>query len=268
MEIVSLPKSLPEAVREEFGRAFHDPFEAPICIGINVVLIALGWWLLPAFITHWIFGYYGAHALPLTLLSWMVADVPATNVIGSDARRMAVALRDRSTLLDLLVAKAIVLWLLTAPLCFVVDLSVSAPSGNIVIACLTIVMILFLPFATLGMATWVGILVPYKPMPLRERQRQVRKDPMRFLRWCGAITAPYVVVPLLAKVCFFPVHKWGLPGDSHRVLGHPVAQFWGVMVGSIALALIVLIVGYRGALVLAAKRNQHLQEFLADEELG
>lgn len=116
VETISLPQSLPAAVLAEFGRAFHDPYEAPICVGANIVLVALGWWLLPASITTWLFGYHGAHALPLTMLSWMIADVPATNVIGGDARRMSVALSDRSTLLTLLVAKAIVLWLLTAPL--------------------------------------------------------------------------------------------------------------------------------------------------------
>ncbi len=268
MDIASLPNSLREAVRAEFGRAFHDPFEAPICIGVNIVLIALGWWLLPASITSWLFGYSGAHALPLTLLSWMVSDVPATNVIGGDARRMVVAISDQSTLLRLLIAKAIVLWLLTAPLCLLVDLAISADRSDLVTASLTTAIILIVPFATLGMATWVGIVLPYKPVPLRERQRQVREDPMRFLRWCGAIAAPYVVVPLLAMVCLFPLHKWGLPGDSHRVLGHPAAQFFGVMVGSIVLAGTMLVVGYRGALFLAAKRQPHLQQFFASDDLG
>lgn len=268
VETISLPQSLPAAVLAEFGRAFHDPYEAPICVGANIVLVALGWWLAPASITTWLFGYHGAHALPLTMLSWMVADVPATNVIGGDARRMSVALSDRSTLLTLLVAKAIVLWLLTAPLCIFIDLVISDQHGDLATASLTTAIILIVPFATLGMATWVGILLPYKPMPLRERRCQVRENPKRFLRWCVAITAPYVVVPTLGMVCLFPLHQWGLPGDSHRVLGHPAVQFWAVMVGSIVVAVVMLVVGYRGALSLTAKRTRHLEGFLANPELG
>jgi len=265
---VSLPTSLGAAVRAEFARAFHAPYEAPICVGANAVLVLLGWWLLPASITSWLFGYHGAHALPLTLLSWMVADVPATNVVGGDARRMAVALNSRAQLLQLLLAKGIVLWLLTAPFCAIVDVAIAADRTDVVTASLTTGIILTVPVATLGMATWVGLILPYKPLPLRERQRQVREAPMRMLRWTLAITAPYVVVPALGMFCLYPLHTWGLPGDSHRVLGHRIAYFWLVMVGSIVMAGAMLFVGYRGALRLADRRKGGLQAFLANPHQG
>ncbi len=263
-----MPKSLPQAVRSEFGRAFRAPFETPSAIILNVFLIALGWWLLSSSFRGFLFGYSGAHALPLTLLSWMVSDIPATNVLGGDAERMVLALEDRPTLLKMLLAKALVLWLLTTPLCIALDLAITAGASNIAVSALMTTVIALVPFATLGLACWVGILLPYKPMAFRHRRKQLRQNPARSLRWLIAILAPYVVVPILNMVCLAPLHVWGLPGDSHRVLGYQFTSFWLVMVSSLGVAFVMLVVGYRGALVLVSRRKQKLVQFLTSPDLG
>jgi hypothetical protein len=252
----------------EFRRAFASPFETPSAIVLNVFLIALGWWLLPQPLRGFLFGYSGAHALPLTLLSWMVSDIPATNVLGGDAERMTQALGMRRTLLNMLLAKALVLWLLTAPFCIVLDFAITAGANNVAASALTTTVIALVPFATLGLASWVGILLPYKPMPLSARRRQFRQNPARAFRWLCAVLAPYVVVPILNMVCLAPLHVWGLPGDSHRVLGYQFTSFWLVMVSALGLALIMLVIGYRGALMLAERRTTKLVDFLTSPDLG
>ena len=268
MSSVVLPQSLPQAVRFEFRRAFSSPFETPSAIVVNVFLIALGWWLLPHPLKGFLFGYFGAHALPLTLLSWMVSDIPATNVLGSDAERMVLALGIRRNLLNMLLAKALVLWLLTAPLCIVLDLAITAGANNVAVSALTTTVIALVPFATLGFASWVGILLPYKPMALRHRRKQLRQNPARAFRWLCAILAPYFVVPILNMVCLAPLHVWGLPGDSHRVLGDQFTSFWLVMVSALGLALIMLVIGYLGALALVSRRKQKLVQFLTSPDFG
>ena len=255
-------------MRLEFRRAFASPFETPSAIVLNVFLIALGWWLLPHSLRGFLFGYSGAHALPLTLLSWMVSDIPATNVLGGDAERMVLALGIRRTLLKMLLAKAMVLWLLTAPLCIALDLAITAGVDNVAVSLLTTTVIALVPFATLGLASWVGILLPYKPMAFRHRRKQLRENPGRAFRWLIAILAPYVVVPVLNMVCLAPLHVWGLPGDSHRVLGYKFTSFWLVMVSSLGVALVMVVVGYRGALVLVSRRKQKLVQFLTSPDLG
>ena len=52
----------------------------------------------------------------------MYSDPSATNMLGSDAERITIALADRATLGKLLRAKCLVLWLLVAPVCTILTL--------------------------------------------------------------------------------------------------------------------------------------------------
>src|SRR5271165_2659660 len=78
----------------EFGRAFHPPYEVPIVIAVNGVLMAGLWFLAPKAWDNALFSLHGTLAFPLLLAGWMIRDVPATNVLGPDHRRTRVALDD------------------------------------------------------------------------------------------------------------------------------------------------------------------------------
>src|SRR5271157_3295539 len=93
-DAVELPATLRHAVRVEFGRAFHAPYEVPIVIAVNGLLMTGLWFLLPP---HWkdaLFSLHGTLAFAMVLAAWMLSDVPATNLLGPDARRVVAALDD------------------------------------------------------------------------------------------------------------------------------------------------------------------------------
>ena len=123
-EGTTLPTSLFQAVRIEFGRAFHAPYEVPIVVAVNGVLVAGLWFLAPKDWDNALFSVHGTLAFPLVLAGWMMSDVPASNVLGPDHRRVQAALDDPKMLRRLLQAKNVVLWILVCPLCMVLCLGI------------------------------------------------------------------------------------------------------------------------------------------------
>src|SRR5664279_1917925 len=100
---VALPGTLSEAIRAQFGRSFRSPYETPIVVVANGLLMTGAWFLLPS--PNVLFTLHGALAFPMILASWMFSDVPATNVLGPDPGRAMTALTDPTTLRRLLYAK-------------------------------------------------------------------------------------------------------------------------------------------------------------------
>src|SRR3954463_16508060 len=73
------------ALQAELHRAFTSPFEAPVVVLVNGLLVTGAWFLFPS---DSVFRIHAAWFFPLALASWMLSDVPATNVLGSDSARM------------------------------------------------------------------------------------------------------------------------------------------------------------------------------------
>jgi hypothetical protein len=99
------PAGLGDALRQELGRAFHPPYEAPF--------------LFPLGTQDMLFTLHGELAFPMVLASWMFSDVPATN--------------DPVLSGQMLGAKNLALWLLVAPACaaaVAVVLAASASRGR------------------------------------------------------------------------------------------------------------------------------------------
>ena len=88
----SLPPSYRAAFRTELRRAFSPPYEAPIVVVVNGLLMTGAWFLLPLPLQDMLFRVHGELAFPMVLVAWMFSDVPATNVLGSDAERSLAAL--------------------------------------------------------------------------------------------------------------------------------------------------------------------------------
>ena len=88
------PATLVAAVRREFARALHPPFETFVVVAVNGVMMAVIWFVLPPKLKDEVFTIHGSLGFALVLAAWMYSDVPATNVLGSDATRTAVAVGD------------------------------------------------------------------------------------------------------------------------------------------------------------------------------
>ncbi|HXX90624.1 MAG TPA: hypothetical protein VEI83_10425 [Acidimicrobiales bacterium] len=266
---IVLPATLRQAVRVEFGRAFHTPYEVPIVVAVNGVLMASLWFFLPP---HWknaLFSVHGTLAFAMVLAGWMLSDVPATNVLGPDARRVLAILDDPVMFRRLLYAKNIVLWSLVAPLCSVIALAIGINAHDISAMVVSIVAIAIVPFGALGFSAWVGIRFPYHPIALAERWAHRRPWRHMIIRWFSLALTPYILVPailivfMLPSLAFWSIFaKHGLQSrlsDGEYALGMLIACVLAVA-GSIG--------GHRLGERLARRRKAKLSAYLADPSHG
>jgi hypothetical protein len=253
-------------VRDELRRVFTAPYEAPIVVAVNGVLMAGAWFLLPP---DWFFRVHSAWVFPLSLATWMLADVPATNVLGSDARRMAAVLDRGDDLRRLLVARNVVLWLLVIPVCVVVAVVDSAmTNASALTTVATVGALTVLPTGTLGIAAWLGVLFPYHPMPLASRWDQRRRFWPVIARWATLVLLPYVLVPFIATLIYAPVVlAWYVYAG-----GTWQATSDGELAALFVLAGVIGSLAWRGghavSIRLARARSIPLRAFLADERRG
>ncbi len=262
---VVIPATLPAAVRAQLRRAFTPPYEAPIVVVANGVLMGLAWFLLPP---DWLFQVHTARVLPITLAAWMLADVPATNVLGSDPVRTSLVLDRPRELRRLLTAKHLTLWVLVAPICSVVAVVVGVGTGERPLGVAsTVAALVIVPFGALGIASWLGILWPYHVLPLDQRWRGRRPYGRMIVRWLTLAIVPYLLVPFLAGAIIAPVlvvwHRRGVSLAS--VDDHGFAALVLVLAVVSALAWLV---GQAVATRLAASRDATLRSYLADPSLG
>jgi len=76
---------LRRAVANEYRRLIRPPWEIPTVLVTNGALMAAAWFLLPPRAHAFMFSLNGPLAFPVILASWMLADTPATNVMGSNS---------------------------------------------------------------------------------------------------------------------------------------------------------------------------------------
>lgn len=266
---VALPATLPAALRAEFRRALHPPYETPGVVAGNGLLMAVCWAFLPASVVSSVFRFHGVLAFALVLASWMYADVPATNLLGADAERSGAALGDPAMLRRMWYAKNLVLWLLVTPVCTLVAIGLGIYEHRLTTAALSVLWIATVPPGTLGFSSWVGVYFPYHVLPLRYRwDRRGRWRTMLF-RWALLLLAPYAVVPLLTGVLTLPsVLLWTAVASGEQANRITDAQFaWGLLLAAV-LAGVAWVVGHRYGPRLAHRRRQHLAVFLRDPEQG
>jgi hypothetical protein len=265
----TLPRTLSEAMRIEFGRAFHSPYEVPIVVAINGVLMAALWFLAPKAWDNSLFSLHGTLAFPLVLAGWMISDVPATNVLGPDHHRTRAALDDPVMLRRLLHAKNLVLWILIIPLCMAITLGIALSDHDYIGLLIALVTLTVIPFGPLAISAWIGIRFPYHPIPLRQRWSHRRSWHHYLLRWAVLIVTPYGLVPLLGTAVITPtLLLWGITeqhGLTHRLSDGRYA--WGMLLAC-GISVIAAIIGYRGSGRLARRRRLKLSAYLADPSLG
>ena len=147
---VSLPATLRQAVRTEFVLALRPPFESLVTVAVNGALMSSSWFLLPTDLKDKVFTLHGTLAFALVLAAWMYSDVPATNVLGPDARRVTAAIDDPLALGRLLWAKSIFLWLVVTPVCLVVTLFTGIFTHDLLATLYTVIWIGVVPFGVLS----------------------------------------------------------------------------------------------------------------------
>jgi hypothetical protein len=190
-------------LRDEFRRIFRRPWDDLISVVVNAALVTGLWLLLPAVVKEWLFVPQGPAAFAVVLETWMLADVPATNMIGKDVDTMVPPLDDQVRVQQLLRAKSVALSLLvgvpSAAVAIIIGLVDGALWRGLLVACVLVT----LPFGASSIAAWLGILVPYRPVRLR--WRWAHRRPWRgTVRWAALVILPFVYVPVISAVLLAP----------------------------------------------------------------
>jgi hypothetical protein len=263
------PGSAVDAVRAELRLAFTSPYVAPLVVAGNAGLVIACWQWLPVGLQDWLFHFHGALAFPMVLATWMLADVPATNVLGNDPQRALAVLGDPAALRRLLYAKSVALWLLVCPGCAIVALVVGAATGDWQAAGLIAIWVLLVPAGTLGFSSWLGIYLPYHPRTLAWRWQHRRTGRRTTVRWLTLILAPYGLVPLIETLVLIPaVAIWLATGGEAGTAPLPEDQFLVIVVVSGIVAAAAFLIGHRTAARIAVHRRDDLRAYLSDPERG
>ncbi len=267
-EQVTLPRSYPDAFRTELGRAFTAPYEAPVVVSVNAALVTVAWLWLPLPLQNLLFSLHGALAFPVVMATWMLADVPATNILGSDPRRIVVAIDDPAVLRRLIYAKSAVLWLLVTPVCVLVAVGIGIDRERWSTTVVTIIGIIVVPIGSLGIAGWLGIYFPYHTLPLAERWRHRRPLGRMVVRWATLCLLPYALVPAITGALAAPAFvAWSLTNGhgKGRIPDRDLAV--GVAMTAV-LSAVAFFLGHRHGIRLIRKRRNRLVAFLGDPGLG
>ena len=165
---------LRRTVVNEYRRVVRPPWEIPTVLVTNGALMVAAWFLLPPRAHEFMFSLNGPLAFPVILASWMLADTPATNVMGSNPALALSVLEDQAAYWRWLAARCIVIGSLIGVACAAGVMYVGVghyPWSEIVWAC---ALVALLPVGVLPVAAWLGIVFPYHPRSLRWRWQHRR----------------------------------------------------------------------------------------------
>lgn len=253
---------------KELSAAVRAPTNLPLGLAINAALFAGAWWLLPASSTAWLFPTHASWAFPTILAAWMLADTFATNVFASEAPRMLELIDDPATLRTVLRAKGLVLWVLVVPACTLVALIAGAFVDTRWYLAAGFVVIVSMPFGSLGIAPALGAVWPYHPIPIAKRWADRRRLGRRNLRWITLVVTPYLIIGPIAFVAITPtLILWAAtsggfahtPPDWANIVGALLA--WGTATGA-------WLAGTEYTLRLVHHRRDRLAAYLQDPTQG
>jgi hypothetical protein len=261
------PGGFAAQLRAEFGRLARPPREDLSILALNGLAVVAGWFLLPDPTRDWLFERHGTMAFAVVLETWMLADTPATNVLGNDVPTALAALPDGARLRRLLRVKvtalACVVGLTGAVACLATAWTVHRYAAGLA----TAAALLVLPFGTAAVSTWLGLLLPYHRRHLRWRWAR-RREWRGSLRWVALVLVPYSAVPALYGLLAAPAAVvWTHAGRR----GHGHVPFSGRLLGWLTACLVaglVYLLATRAGARLAAHRARALQGYLADPDRG
>ena len=197
-------QSTSSAIKAEYKRILTIRRDDLVAVVVNAGLVTMCWFLLPDTALNWLFALHGALAFAYVLEMWMLADTPATNVLGRDPDRALSLLRDPTAMRQWLRAKHIALWTFVGPPCAVVALVIGIARGQYMQAVAVALILLSLPLGVLSVAAWIGIWLPYHPRGLLWRWRHRSDWHGAVLRWGVLVLLPFLVVPVIAVLLLTP----------------------------------------------------------------
>lgn len=258
-----------QVIRRELRRALHPPYETPIVVVVNGLLMTGAWLFLPTGAQDALFTIHSNFAFALVLSSWMYADVPATNVLGTGAAASLEVLDDPRGMRRLLIARNIVLWMFVTPICVLVAIGIGIYEADWTRTSLVIVAIIVPPFGALGVSAWLGVWFPYHPIPLAERWHRRATSRFHMLyRWLALVLTPYVLVPTIAALTLVPAYVlWAMTGHG---LGSRVSDGWfalGTLI-TCAVSLGLWFIGLRVSTRIVRRHRDTLAAYLADPSRG
>ncbi len=259
--------SLGRAVVAELRRAFRRPAETPLILAANGAVMCIGWFYLPDSLRDWFFSIHGPLAFPIVLESWMISDVPATNVLGGDAKNALAALADPRAFQRYLYAKSLAIWLLVAPLCAVIAFAIGQHQHHHVASAAICVLVLIMPFGVLGISAWLGILFPYHPRSLRWRWDH-RHDRRSLVRWVVLVIAPYSFVPAVVGLVLLPsilLTKRGSQSPTRLLTQGDLTLAAAI---AVLASVVAFVIGHHIGARLADRHRASLVSYLADPERG
>ena len=263
------PTRFGAALRVEWSRTITFPFETLSTVGVNFVLVVVCWFFAPDWLVDQLFAVHRPLAFAVVLASWMYADVPTTNVLGSNADRVVAMLDDAPALRQLFDARAFVLWCVVTPIAAIAAVYSGLASDHMVAAMGGLVWIVVAPAGLLMIGPLLGVVFPYHPEPLRERWAQRSQFWTHIVRWVALLVVPYVWVPAIGVVLMMPsLLIWHITSSSSLFTGGTFPHLLlGLSVG-VSIHLGAAFAGRAWMVALVRCRRVRLAAFLSDPKAG
>jgi hypothetical protein len=250
--------------RDELARLFRRPRLELGIIGLNALTVCAGWVLLPIGLRNWFFSnLHGPLAFVFVLETWMICDVTSTNMFAHDAPAALAALARAGGVRRLVRVKIAALAVVIGPPCLLVALVVGAASGRLATTALVAPVILALPFGAPAVASWLGVVLPYRARSLRWRWRN-RRPWARTLRWALLTLVPYWFISAVVTALVLPAIWLGSALTHSRGTHPPPMSAVAVMVpvaclASVAVFLLAPVVSDRLAQALRGRLVSYFQ---------
>lgn len=251
-----LDRSLWWQLKQELRTVFRPPFEVISIVLVNVALVLGMWFLLgPDTVSR----YPSLVFLPVATTSWAYADVPATNLFGSHSEQVLQLIDEPAKIKRVMTVQNLALWLVVSPAMMIFSLALIPSQGEPMLSVALGIAVLLLPFAYLGLASIMAPLLPFHPLPWRERL--ARRD--TWIRYGLALGIAYFALTgpaiLLAGIpAWILLALLGQEPDVYLAAALLCVP-WSFMLWRLGLAIAVRV---------AMRRRLWLEAFLADPTRG
>lgn len=249
-------ESLISQVVAELRTMFRPPFEVVASVLVNVAVVCGIWFFVNPSI---VLRHTALVFLPIAIGSWALSDVPATNLIGGKAGHTRDRLHDARLIRRLMTVQNLCLWVIISPACMLLALALLPAGGEATVSLAVAIAVLVLPFPYMGLAAIVAPLLPFHPMPIRQRFR--RRD--TWLRYGLAILLAYFLLTGPAALLAL-----GPAMIIVALVGQEPQHFALAALLMIPWCLLLWRVGLHIAARIAIRRREWLTEFLADPSRG
>jgi hypothetical protein len=235
---------------------FRPPFEVLSVVIINIGLALGAWFFINPDI---VLNHTALVFLPIALASWAYADVPATNLFGARAEQVLERMDRPVQIRRIMTVENIGLWILISPGCLLLSLGLLPGQHEPIISIAICVAVLSMPLAYLGLAAIMAPLLPFHPLPWRERVR--RRD--TWLRYSLAITIAYFGLTWPASILAVTPAAYIL-----RYVGQEPVHYLIAAVLVTPWCIFLWRAGLHISTWIARRRGPWLHDVLADPERG